>query len=112
MPFIWRHVVPIAIPWCLFHGVLLVAAALVPVGSFPNAASHYGTFDQGGNAWEWIEATVFDTQRMLRGGAVFGSHEKMLSVIRSSASPTRRYQDVGFRVGRSVPVEPPPAAAN
>jgi formylglycine-generating enzyme required for sulfatase activity len=82
------------------------------VGSFPNAASHYGTFDQGGNAWEWIEATVFDTQRMLRGGAVFGSHEKMLSVIRSSASPTRRYHDVGFRVGRSVPVEPPPAAAN
>ena len=88
------------------------SSRLVPVGSFPNAASHYGTFDQGGNAWEWIEATVFDTQRMLRGGAVFGSHEKMLSATRSSASPTRRYHDVGFRVARAVPVEPPPAAAN
>lgn len=76
---------------------------LMPVGSFPNAASHYGTFDQGGNAWEWIEAIVFDTQRMLRGGSMFGSHEKMLSVTRSSMSPTRRYPDVGFRVARAVP---------
>jgi len=83
---------------------------LMPVGSFPNAASHYGTFDQGGNAWEWVEATVFDTQRMLRGGSMYGSHEKMLSVTRSSASPTRRYQDTGFRVARAVPAEPPPAA--
>jgi len=53
---------------------------------------------------------VFDTQRMLRGGSMFGSHEKMLSVTRSSMSPARRYPDVGFRVARAVPPEPPPAA--
>lgn len=87
------------------------ARALMPVGSFPNAAGHYGTFDQGGNAWEWVEAIVFDTQRMLRGGSGAGSHEKLLAVTRSSASPTRRYPDVGFRVARAMPPEPPPAAA-
>ena len=87
------------------------APAVMPVGSFPNAAGHYGTFDQGGNAWEWVEATVFDTQRMLRGGSMYGSHEKMLAVTRSTASPTRRYPDVGFRIARAMPPDPPPAAA-
>jgi formylglycine-generating enzyme required for sulfatase activity len=82
---------------------------LVPVGSFPNAASHYGTLDQGGNVWEWIEATVFDTKRMLRGGSIFGSHEHMLAPSRSNASPTKRYPDIGFRVARRVPPPAPPA---
>jgi formylglycine-generating enzyme required for sulfatase activity len=82
----------------------------MPVGSFPNAASHYGTLDQGGNAWEWVETTVFDTQRMMRGGSTFGSHEKMLAPSRSSAGPAKRYHDVGFRVARVVPppVQPAP----
>ena len=80
------------------------------VGSFPGSASHYGTLDQGGNAWEWVEATVFDTQRMMRGGSTFGSHEKMLAPSRSSAGPAKRYHDVGFRVARVVPppVQPAP----
>ena len=26
------------------------------VGEFENSASAYGTFDQGGNVWEWNEA--------------------------------------------------------
>ena len=28
------------------------------VGEFQNSDSPYGTFDQGGNVWEWNEAVV------------------------------------------------------
>lgn len=83
-----------------------------PVGSFPGSGSHYGTLDQAGNAWEWIEVVIFGTQRGMRGGHMCGSHEKLLKTVRTSASPTRRYPDTGFRVARAVPandVAGPPA---
>ena len=37
-------------------------------GDFENSESPYGTFDQGGNVWEWNEASLFGTSRGLRGG--------------------------------------------
>ncbi|MBN1458499.1 MAG: SUMF1/EgtB/PvdO family nonheme iron enzyme [Armatimonadetes bacterium] len=37
------------------------------VGEFENSESAYGTFDQGGNVWEWNEAIVF------LGAGYFGS---------------------------------------
>jgi formylglycine-generating enzyme required for sulfatase activity len=80
---------------------------VMPAGSFPGSASHYGTLDQAGNAWEWIETTVFETQRVMRGGSMCGSHEKLLSTVRNSASPTKRYGDTGFRLARAVPVPVP-----
>lgn len=32
--------------------------ALTDVGAFRSAASYYGTFDQGGNVWERIDADI------------------------------------------------------
>jgi len=90
-------------------GILRGFADVMPVGSFPGSASHHGTLDQAGNAWEWVEATVFDSQRVIRGGSMCGSHEKLLATVRTSASPGRRYGDTGFRVARPVPAEAPSA---
>jgi formylglycine-generating enzyme required for sulfatase activity len=41
-----------------------------PVGAYPNSASPYGTYDQGGNVWEWNEAIggAGDALRGQRGG--------------------------------------------
>src|SRR5262245_47358384 len=39
------------------------------VGEFANSASPYGTFDQGGNVWEWNETKVSSSSRGLRGGS-------------------------------------------
>ncbi|MFM8435083.1 MAG: formylglycine-generating enzyme family protein [Planctomycetia bacterium] len=90
-------------------GVLRGYEHMMPVGSFPGAASHYGTLDQAGNVWEWIETTVFDTQRVIRGGSMCATYEKLLPRVRTSASPSRRYPDTGFRIARAVPPEASPA---
>jgi formylglycine-generating enzyme required for sulfatase activity len=38
-------------------------------GDFENSGSPYGTFDQGGNVWEWTAGVVDDTYRVFRGGS-------------------------------------------
>jgi sulfatase modifying factor 1 len=74
-----------------------------PVGSYANAASYYGTFDQGGNAWEWNEAVVFDSQRGMRGGSMAHTVEKLRSAVRTYSAPAKRYPDTGFRLARAMP---------
>jgi formylglycine-generating enzyme required for sulfatase activity len=84
-------------------GILRGFNDVMPVGSFPGSSSHYGTLDQAGNAWEWIETTVFDTQQIIRGGSMCATHEKLLSTVRTSTSPAKRYPDTGFRLARAMP---------
>lgn len=44
---------------------------VAPVDSFDNAPSYYGTLQQGGNVWEWIEDWQYGIvgSRGLRGGS-------------------------------------------
>lgn len=41
---------------------------LTDVGGFSNSHSPYGTYDQGGNLYEWTDAVKLSTNRQLRGG--------------------------------------------
>jgi formylglycine-generating enzyme len=79
------------------------------VGEFELSDSPYGTFDQGGNVWEWNETAVggilLGTDRRLRGG----SFEMDSFVVELHASFDHRYADpsgegytLGFRVA-SIP---------
>ena len=47
-----------------------VVGDLTDVGAYTGSPSAYGTFDQGGNAWEWTEA-ISGTRRGFRGGALY-----------------------------------------
>jgi len=84
------------------------------VGEFQNSDSPYGTFDQGGNVWEWNEAIVYQdanyASRGARGGSfddssaggTIGDYYPQAS-YRNYGPPTYEDPHVGFRVSEAVP---------
>ena len=78
------------------------------VGEFQNSASHYGTFDQGGNIGEYNEtlASSGSSYRGLRGGDFYGyggSGSAWDRTLRASgrdyfSNPGSDYWEFGFRV--------------
>ncbi len=70
------------------------------VGEFQNSDSPYGTFDQGGNVWEWTEAAFPDRDsRLLRGGS-FRYYSPFLWADRRDGvnPPTLEVTELGFRI--------------
>ena len=68
------------------------------VGEFQDSASPYGTFDQGGNVWEWNEAVLYGSHRGLRGGSFSNTLNDLHASARSNYNPASEYYTVGFRV--------------
>ncbi|HZJ14578.1 MAG TPA: SUMF1/EgtB/PvdO family nonheme iron enzyme, partial [Chthoniobacteraceae bacterium] len=70
-------------------------------GAYSGSASHYGTFDQGGNVWEWNDA-VIGVVRGLRGNSwsVWPSATELQSSHRGYSDPTYEVNYIGFRVAR------------
>jgi formylglycine-generating enzyme required for sulfatase activity len=75
---------------------------LTDVGAYEYSPSLYGTFDQGGNVWEWNEALISGSSRGLRGGSWYNSSiNNSLSLGASGRyglSPADESRNVGFRV--------------
>lgn len=72
------------------------------VGAYTLSESDYGTFDQGGNGWEWNEAVISSTERGISGGH-WGTDSSFLAASsRESRDPTFGNVTVGFRVA-SIP---------
>lgn len=68
------------------------------VGDFENSESPYGTFDQGGNVWEWNEAVLDDVYRGMRGGSFVSTAGIQHALCRHYSTPTYEYRYNGFRV--------------
>lgn len=79
-----------------------VPNTVTDVGAYTGSASHYGTFDQGGNVSEWNDAIVDDIYRGLRGGSFFSDVDILQSSDRGFNGPIIESSSVGFRVA-SVP---------
>jgi hypothetical protein len=75
----------------------IVVGDFTDVGSYTGAASPNGTFDQGGNAWEFNEA-VSGSNRVRRGGSRNMGPNTLAASYRSSQNPSSGYADSGFRV--------------
>jgi len=74
------------------------------VGEFQNSDSPYGTFDQGGNVYEWNEAIVNQgsdyASRGLRGGAYDFYNGTLQASYRNYNYPTSEVNEFGFRVSQ------------
>ncbi len=67
------------------------------VGAHENSASPYGTFDQGGNVWEWNEALVYG--RGLRGGGFYSDGDILGASFRYGSYPmNEKRHNFGLRV--------------
>jgi sulfatase modifying factor 1 len=77
---------------------------LTDVGAYASSPSFYGTFDQGGNVWEWTDTDF----RVIRGGSWQDSFLSLSASARSSSSLSNESDHNGFRVA-SIP-EPSTAA--
>ena len=75
---------------------------LTDVGAYTSSPSFYGTFDQGGNVWEWNES------QGVRGGS-WGSISVFLQALPGSTGIfglMAERSDIGFRVA-SIPIPEP-----
>jgi formylglycine-generating enzyme required for sulfatase activity len=81
---------------------------LTDVGSYMGSVSPSGTFDQGGNVWEWNES-VFPGGRYgfplrgIRGGAISGPAYYLGASLRGLEDTTDFYLSFGFRVASPAP---------
>jgi formylglycine-generating enzyme required for sulfatase activity len=75
------------------------------VGTYSSDPSMYGTFDQGGNVWEWSDAVISGSSRGLRGGS-WANHDGNLASSLGSlpfAPSDGPYDNIGFRLASAVP---------
>lgn len=77
------------------------------VGEFELSDSPYGTFDQGGNVFEWNQTAVTSSSRGGRGGSFIPAWSSaMLASYRLWDAPATENGHVGFRMAGSVIPEP------
>jgi len=80
-----------------------IIGTVTDVGAYTGSASPAGTFDQGGNLWEWHEA-VIGLDRGVRGGCFLNPENYLAAQGWGTSYPTNEYDLLGFRVAsaRSV----------
>ena len=68
-------------------------------GEFENSDSPYGTFDMGGNVWEWNEEILDYAYRGFRAGAYWGAASDQLHAsFEAWDLPTTELSTTGFRI--------------
>ncbi len=79
------------------------------VGSYTGAASPSGTYDQGGNIWEWNEAIITGYRRVVRGDAyVTTVPDGLAAWFQHSTDAANDVHIVGIRV--ASPISEPPVS--
>jgi sulfatase modifying factor 1 len=69
------------------------------VGGYPGSPSPNGSFDQGGNVWEWNE-TIISFGRGQRGGSFEYQAAALAASGQAHDDPVSESREVGFRVAR------------
>lgn len=74
---------------------------LTAVGAYTYSPSPYGTLDQAGNLWEFLEAS-FQDNHIVRGGSWSYGYTPVESTTRRDYVPQYLDDDTGFRIATSV----------
>ena len=80
---------------------------LTPVGSFASSPGHYGTYDMGGDVFQWNESIPLPSERGLLGGCFYAPAEYLTFAGAEQNIPTYDDNGLGFRVASSVAVPEP-----
>ena len=80
---------------------------LTSVGAFAASPGPYGTFDQGGDVYQWNETGETGAQRNVRGGSWLSSSDGLLSSYRPFNDPAVESYGIGFRVASVASVPEP-----
>lgn len=83
-----------------FH---FVSTNIVDVGGYTGSASPNGTFDQGGNVWEWNETATGLAFHGIRGGRTRLDPLSLAASERSDASNLGGDGTIGFRIAAIDP---------
>jgi formylglycine-generating enzyme required for sulfatase activity len=86
----------------------LVEGDLTDVGSYTGSLSPNGTFEQGGNVWEWNEA-IIGSNRGLRGGSFTSILGSLAASYRYDFIAAYGSRNVGFRVASPDSASPAPS---
>ena len=82
------------------------------IGAHENSDSPYGTFDQGGNVWEWNEGILYGVSRGLRGGS-WGYRAGFMHAasrdIQQLPDLSQELDIMGFRIANTASGETTPA---
>jgi formylglycine-generating enzyme required for sulfatase activity len=81
---------------------------LTPVGAFAASPGPYGTYDMGGDVYQWNEAKLASLSRGVRGGSWVLSYPSndLVASGRTCADPMGGGTSVGFRVASEAVPEP------
>jgi formylglycine-generating enzyme required for sulfatase activity len=72
---------------------------LTEVGTFIESPSPYGTYDMGGNLFQWVSNPGYAGTRVIRGGSWKKQHNNELKRTTCiTANPAISYDFVGFRI--------------
>ena len=66
-------------------------------GAYSLAGTYYGTFDQGGDVWEWSDS-VIGSARGRRGGSWTDQESFLRASSQGNLLPTIETNDLGFRI--------------
>ena len=72
-------------------------------GAYSGSASQYGTFDQGGNVYEWNDSVSDGVQHRVRGGSWKWGETDLRSAARLPSGSAFEGNDVGFRIASNAP---------
>ena len=78
-------------------------SGVTDVGAYTGSASPYGTYDQGGNVWEWNEEIVSGSLRGVRGGSWVVNATSLAASFPGDDPPGDEFDGVGFRVASAIP---------